>query len=180
MAKRQVVSYSYTCDVCGDPIPDSDGDSATRKVSWEGTDYSLDVCVKHGSALGDVLSQLKGFVDAGQRQSGRRGRRAVAAASGAAPRASRGSRAAASKSTSGTAPKRGDLGAVRAWARENGHKVSERGRIPSALLAAFDAAGRAAVSAASSTSTPDPEATPPRKRGPRKGAPRKATKAAAG
>jgi hypothetical protein len=173
MAKRQVVSYSYTCDVCGDPIPDSDADSATRKVSWEGTDYVLDVCSKHGSALGDVLSQLKEFVDAGHRDSGRRGRRGDAAASVGAPRSPRGSRAAASKSTSGTAPKRGDLGAVRAWARENGHKVNERGRIPGALLAAFDAA-KSADESASPSATPDPEATPPRKRGPRK-----ATKAAA-
>ncbi|MDQ1365182.1 MAG: hypothetical protein QOF20_2635 [Acidimicrobiaceae bacterium] len=177
MAKRQVVSYTYTCDVCGDPIPDSDGDSATRKVSWEGTDYVLDVCAKHGSMLGDVLSQLKGFVDAGHRDSGRRGRRAVGAASASAPRAPQGSRAAASKSTSGTSPKRGDLGAIRAWARDNGHKVSARGRIPTALLAAFDAAQGAIASGSpsTSTSTPDPEATPPRKRGPRK-----AAKAAAG
>ncbi len=172
MAKRQVVSYSYTCDVCGDPIAESDADSATRKVSWEGTDYALDVCAKHGSALGDVLSQLKGFVDAGHRDSGRRGRRPGSSASVAAPRAPRGSRATATKSTSGTAPKRGDLSAVRAWARDNGHKINERGRIPGALLAAFDAAH------GPSASTPDPEATPPRKRGPRKAtAAAKATKA---
>jgi len=36
--------------------------------------------------------------------------------------------------------KRGDLGAVRAWARVNGHKVGERGRIPGELLAAYDSA----------------------------------------
>src|SRR5215469_12232660 len=102
MAKRQVVSYSYTCDVCGDPIPDIDGDSATRKVSFEGTEYVIDVCVRHGSELGDLLGQLRGFVDAGHRETGRRGRRAVAAAS-AAPRAPRGRRASGSTSSSGTA-----------------------------------------------------------------------------
>lgn len=41
MAKTQVVSYSYTCDVCGSTI--NDGDDASRKFSWEGTDYVLDV-----------------------------------------------------------------------------------------------------------------------------------------
>lgn len=164
MAKRQVVSYSYTCDVCGDPIPDSDGDSATHKVSWEGTDYVLDVCATHSSQLGEILTQLKGFVDSGHRDAGRRGRRAVAAASAAAPRAPRGRRASTSKSSSGTAPKRGDLGAIRTWARENGYQVSERGRIPGALLAAYDEANSA------SSEAPAPAAAPARKRRPRKAA----------
>lgn len=164
MAKRQVVSYSYTCDVCGDPIPDSDGDGATHKVSWEGTDYVLDVCANHSSELGEILSQLKGFVDSGHRDAGRRGRRAVAAASAAAPRTPRGRRASTSKSSSGTAPKRGDLGAIRAWARENGYKVSERGRIPGALLAAYDEAN----SSPSAPAAADKPAAPARKRRPRK------------
>jgi hypothetical protein len=139
MVKRQLVSYSYTCDVCGDEIPDSDSDSATRKVTWEGSDYVLDVCSAHGSELGELLGQLKAFVDAGNRSSGRRGRRA-GAVSIASSKAPRGRRAATSTATSGTAPKRGDLGAVRAWARETGQKVSERGRIPGNLLTAYDAA----------------------------------------
>jgi hypothetical protein len=113
--------------------------------------------------LGDVLAQLKGFVDAGHRDSARRGRRPVAAASAAAPRAPRGRRASTSKSSSGTSPKRGDLGAIRAWARENGYQVSERGRIPGALLAAYDEANSAPSSEAA------PEA-PPRRRRPRKAA----------
>lgn len=33
-----------------------------------------------------------------------------------------------------------DTSEVRAWARKNGHQVSERGRIPTAVLAAYDAA----------------------------------------
>ncbi|MDQ6617004.1 MAG: Lsr2 family protein [Actinomycetota bacterium] len=161
MAKQQVVSYSYTCDVCGGVIPDSDGEGATRKVSWEGTDYVVDVCAIHGSQLGAILTELKGFVEAGHREAARRGRRSAAAsASASATRAPRGRRASASKSTSGTGPKRGDLGAIRSWARENGLQVSERGRIPGALLAAYDAAN-------SAPDTSAPAATP-RKRGPRK------------
>ena len=165
MAKLQVVSYSYTCDVCGAPIPDSDGDNATHKVSWEGADYVLDVCVLHGSELGQVLAQLKGFVDAGHREATRRGRRSVAAASSAAPRASRGRRSTGSRSTSGTGPKRGDLSAIRQWARDNGYQVSERGRIPGALLAAYDEANNG-----STASEAAPTAAPARKRRPRKAA----------
>ncbi|MFV0375478.1 Lsr2 dimerization domain-containing protein, partial [Microbacterium sp.] len=33
-----------------------------------------------------------------------------------------------------------DYGPVREWAAKNGHTVSERGRVPAAVLAAYDAA----------------------------------------
>jgi hypothetical protein len=33
-----------------------------------------------------------------------------------------------------------DFSAVRAWAKENGHQVSERGRVPAAVLEAYEAA----------------------------------------
>lgn len=147
MVKRQLVSYSYTCDVCGGTI--TDGDNATRKFSWEGATYVVDLCDEHGSLLGELLGQLKSFVDAGNRVTGRRGRRpaAVATAASKAPRSRGGS-------TGGTTPKRGDLSAVRAWARETGRQVSERGRIPGGLLAAYDAAHNAPAS------SPAPEAAP--------------------
>ena len=35
---------------------------------------------------------------------------------------------------------RSDLGSVREWARENGHQVSDRGRISAGILAAYDQA----------------------------------------
>jgi hypothetical protein len=35
-----------------------------------------------------------------------------------------------------------DLAAIRAWARRNGHEISQRGRIPAAVRDAFDAARR--------------------------------------
>jgi hypothetical protein len=169
MAKREVVSYTITCDVCGDMVSDADDDSATRKVSWEGTDYAVDVCATHGAQLGDVLAQLKEFVDAGNRESGRRGRRpASAAAASAAPKAPRGRRTAPSAASAGTAPKRGDLGAIRAWARDQGMTVNERGRISAALLEAYDAA----------QSAPAPEPAPAAASRKRPGRPRK--KASAG
>lgn len=39
-----------------------------------------------------------------------------------------------------TAAKRDDLDRVRAWAREHGHQVSERGRVAATVLEAYDAA----------------------------------------
>lgn len=162
MAKKQVVSVSYTCDVCGATIPDGEGDSATRKISWEGSDYVVDVCETHGSELGDILAQLSGFVSSGHRAGARRGRRAGSSAT----RASRSGPAAATSSDETTPAKRGDLASVRSWAQANGHKVGDRGRIPAAVLAAYEAAQGASEPA------PEPEAAPvaaePRKRAPRK------------
>lgn len=37
------------------------------------------------------------------------------------------------------APKRSDLDAIRAWARESGHTVAERGRIKQSVIDAYDA-----------------------------------------
>lgn len=158
MAKKQVVSYSYTCDVCGDEIPDSDADGASRKVSWDGADYVLDVCAKHGTALSDVLEQLKGFVDLSHRAGARRGRRPASAASTVATRSPRPRRAAAA-AAGASSPKRSDLASIRSWAQANGHSVGDRGRIPAAIIAAYDAS--------SNGDTPEPA---PRTRRPRKAA----------
>jgi hypothetical protein len=166
MAKTQVVSYSFTCDVCGNSIAETDGD-ATRKLSWEGADYVIDVCATHGPKLADVLTELKAFVDAGHRAGARRGRRpAVAAASGSTGSA-RTRRAATSSATAATAGARGDVKAVRAWAQANGHKVGDRGRIPAEVFAAYDSAQSAP--AASSTPEAAPEAKTATRR-PRKAA----------
>jgi len=168
MAKKQVVSYSYTCDVCGNTIPDTHADGATHKVSWEGADYVIDVCSDHGDKLGNILGQLKGFVDAGHRTGARRGRRSAVATTAAATRPARAGRAVATTSGSGTGPKRGDVGSIRRWARDNGHQVSERGRIPGAILAAYDAANSGPPAAAAEA--PKAASPTPRKRRPRKAA----------
>lgn len=162
MAKKQVVVYSYTCDVCGNAIPDGTTDAA-RKVSWEGSDYVLDVCATHGSLLSDVLDQLKGFVDSGQRAGAKRGRRAAAATSASTARAPRARRAVAATAGAAAGPKRSDLPAIRSWAQSSGHSVGDRGRIPATVIAAYDAA--------QSAPAPEPEPAPaaaPRTRRPRK------------
>ncbi|HEX3424648.1 MAG TPA: Lsr2 family protein [Acidimicrobiales bacterium] len=166
MAKRQVVTYNYTCDVCGGVIPESEADSATHRISWEGSDYVIDVCSAHASQLDEILSGLKTFVAAGQRATGRRGRRPSVASSTSTPRATRGRRAGGAASGG---PKRSDLSAVRAWARSTGRPVSERGRIPASLLEAYDAAqsGGSESPAAAEEAAPTITATP-RKRGGRR------------
>jgi len=171
MAKKQVVSYSYTCDVCGNEIPETEADGASRKVSWEGTDYVLDVCATHGSELTGVLAQLKGFVDVAHRAGGGRGRRAATASSTATTRSPRPRRAAPATAASG-APKRSDLASIRSWAQANGHTVGDRGRIPAAIIAAYDASKNGSGNGSSNGSAAE---AAPRKRQPRKAAAAKAT-----
>jgi Lsr2 len=187
VAKRQLVTYSYSCDLCGADIEEK----APRKVSWEGDLYEVDVCGDHDSQLGGILAQLSAFAKAGSsptrgRAARRRGalaaprrRSATSAASGdaaaaddaaenaasgpgnrpAVPATGGSDQAAGDSPTRGArrrrpatpkaaaaAGKRGDLAAVRTWARDNGVEVGERGRIPAAVLAAYDAANTMADS----------------------------------
>ena len=164
MAKQQVVTYNYTCDVGGEVIPESEAGTAAHRISWEGSDYLLDVCAVHAAELDGILTTLKSFVAAGTKASGRRGRAPRVAAAPPAPRAGRGRRASAPAASGG---KRSDLSAVRAWARATGRPVSERGRVPAALLSAYDAVQNGAPSAALSDEPAAAESpsTTARKRG---------------
>jgi hypothetical protein len=168
MAKTQVVSYSYTCDVCGSGIADTDADGATRKISWEGSDYVLDVCATHSSELSDALGQLKGFVDVAHRDGARRGRRpASASATATATRSSRPRGGAAATAASGGA-KRGDLAGIRSWAQANGLRVGDRGRIQASVIAAYDAAQNGSTTESSNGSSNGSAKAAPAKRRPRK------------
>jgi len=96
---------------------DLDGSDATQTVAFglDGTSYEIDLNDKHAAALRDALATYVGH-----------GRKV------GSPR--RGRRSAASTSNGHTARE------VRDWARSNGHKVPERGRIPGDVREAFDAA----------------------------------------
>jgi hypothetical protein len=97
---------------------DIDGSSNAEEVSFSfmGVDYTIDLAKKNRAAFEKAL---KPYVEAGTRVS----RRA---------RASSQSKKSSAKSATGT-----DLRAVRAWAAENGHEVSARGRIPRTILEAY-------------------------------------------
>jgi hypothetical protein len=165
MAKKQVVSYSYTCDVCGNEIAETDAATASRKVSWEGSDYTLDVCALHGSKLDTVLDTFKGFVDVSHRVGGRRGRRSATTTPSPAARAPRARRAAGSTPPS----TRSNVGAVRAWAQANGHNVGDRGRIPASIVSAYEAAnGPAQTNGTAQANGSAPAPTAPRTRRARK------------
>jgi hypothetical protein len=103
-------------------VDDLDGSEAsgTFDFSLEGRSYQIDLSDENAAKLRDALAP---FIDAARRSGGRgRATRQTTAAEKPA-RASR-----------------EETAAVRQWARENGHQVSERGRIPKSVIEAYQAA----------------------------------------
>ncbi len=99
-------------------VDDINGAEAAETVlfSLDGADYVIDLTVVNAKKLRDDLAPWVGHA---RRAGGRKGSRRSTASGGA---------------------RRGDLGAVRQWARNNGYKVSDRGRISADVLAAYDKA----------------------------------------
>src|SRR3954447_10687296 len=98
---------------------DIDGSDASETVSCglDGTSYEIDLNDKNAASLRDSLATYLGHA---RKVSGsRRGRRP------------------SSSSSSGTGHSAKE---IRDWARSNGHKVPERGRIPGEVREAFEAA----------------------------------------
>jgi hypothetical protein len=96
---------------------DLDGEEAERTVSFalDGKSYEMELCEGHRAGLEEVLAP---FID-GARPA-RRSPRGVSRRNGSTPHAP-------------------NLAAVRAWARKNGMKVSDRGRIPASVTEAYEA-----------------------------------------
>jgi len=104
---------------------DLDGSEATQTVTFafQGTSYEIDLNDEHASSIEESFAE---WISNARKTAGGRSTSSSSSRTG-------GGRA------SSTA-KRGDLDAVRAWARENGHTVSDRGRVSNKVLEAYDAA----------------------------------------
>jgi hypothetical protein len=116
-------------------VDDLDGlpgdDVATVTFSLDGVSYQIDL---NASNAGRMREGLAEFVAAARRTGGR------------AKRGSAGVRAVGPVN---------DGPATREWARENGHELAERGRIPSHIVEAFNAAtGRGAAKVVELTAKP--------------------------
>lgn len=97
-------------------VDDIDQSAADENVTFglDGINYEIDLSAENAAALRESLAA---FIASGRRVGGRavRGR--------------------------GAAPKAGsDVAAIRAWARENGYTVHERGRIQAEIRDAYYAA----------------------------------------
>lgn len=100
-------------------LDDLDGGEASETVSFalDGASYEIDLSAKNAGKLRDVLAP---YVSSSRKASAaKRGR----------------GRSAATGRTSRT-----DTTAIREWAREQGLKVSDRGRIPSDILTKYESA----------------------------------------
>ena len=101
-------------------IDDLDGGEANESVSFglDGVEYTIDLSEENAKKLRESLVS---FVEKAQRVGGRKQR-----GSGTTPVKTGGDRA--------------QNQAIREWARSQGEKISDRGRIPAELVAKFQAA----------------------------------------
>ncbi len=89
-------------------------DATTIQFALDGTSYEIDLSEENAEQLRSAVAP---FVSAARRTSGR-----------------------PTRGNTTPAPTTRDLGAVRDWARSNGHSVSDRGRVSAEILEAYDAA----------------------------------------
>ncbi len=99
-------------------VDDVDGGTADETVTFslDGISYEIDLTSKNATKFRDALAPWVGHA------------RKVSA------------RSARTGATRHRAARGGDAQAIRDWAKANGHKVSERGRISAEVKAAYDAA----------------------------------------
>jgi DNA-nicking Smr family endonuclease len=119
-------------------LDDIDGSAGAQTIQFglDGVSYEIDLADDNAAALRDELAR---FIDAARRVGGRK------------------VRVATGQSTAPTASDRQRNQQIRAWANANGYEVSERGRLSSEVVSAYEQAQVAA-----------PEAPAPQKRSPRK------------
>ena len=117
----QKVQVLLVCDLHDDEVEGVE----TIAFGLDGSSYELDACEQHAAELRDAFARYVGSAR-------RAGRPAAGAGARRAPRSS--GRPAAAGSD------RERVQAIREWARSNGHAVSERGRLSSTVLAAYEAA----------------------------------------
>lgn len=129
-------------------VDDLDGGDAVESVVFGIDDrtYEIDLNEEHAAELRDALAP---FVGAARRAGGS------------------GAPAARQKSSSRSPRSREETAAIRQWAVEQGHEVSARGRIPSAVIEAYEGRGSAPAPVAAPVAEAEPESAPAKRR-PRK------------
>jgi hypothetical protein len=98
-------------------IDDIDGSPATETIvfSLDGSAYEIDLNSAHATKFREAMAPFIG--------AGRRVARPISSA----------------KRTKTSGSDKGQVAAIREWAKQNGFKIGEKGRIPSTVLAAYEA-----------------------------------------
>ena len=105
-------------------VDDLDGGEATETVGFalDGTSYEIDLSQKNAEELRDAFAKYVGAA----RKAGRSG-------------PSSGGRSSSGRSRGGsTGMDRDQAAAIRSWAKKQGLKVSDRGRIPASIIDQFN------------------------------------------
>jgi hypothetical protein len=113
MAQKTVVTV-----VCDLPHDGEIEGNETVSFGFDGASYEIDVCSEHAKDLQDTFGPYA-----------EHGRRISAAGAGTRRRG-----------LGRSGPGRERSSEIRAWARQCGHKVSERGRIPASIIQEYEAA----------------------------------------
>ncbi|MGI9017273.1 MAG: histone-like nucleoid-structuring protein Lsr2 [Euzebya sp.] len=110
MAQR--VQTLIVSDLSGEELG---GGGETHTFTYRGVDYEIDVSPDESAEFDEVMAK---YIQHGRRVGGR------------------------SQTRAGKTPGKGkeELDAIRSWARENGHQVSDRGRISKKVQDAYTAA----------------------------------------
>ncbi len=100
-------------------VDDIDGTAGAETVTFglDGVSYEIDLGEKNAKKLRDAIAN---YIAHGRRTGGGRAR---------SPRTSR--------ARARTSPDREQTAAIREWARNEGYEVSDRGRLPAAIVEAF-------------------------------------------
>jgi nucleoid-associated protein Lsr2 len=103
-------------------IDDLDESAAEETVGFalDGTNYEIDLSAKNAGKLRDALAPYIGHARRASRSNGR------SSGGGRRSRAERGDRE--------------QTQAIREWARSNGYKIGDKGRIPATILEAYNSA----------------------------------------
>jgi Lsr2 len=108
-------------------VDDLDGGEASETVSFglDGTSYEIDLSEKNAEQMRDAFAKFVGSA----RKAGR------ASGGGSAARSSSTGRG---RSGGGTSMDREQAAAIRSWAKKQGLKVSDRGRIPATIIEQYN------------------------------------------
>ena len=109
----QKVSVTFACDYDSKVI--TDGEHLTRAFSLDGRDYEIDLCETHSQKF----DELRWFADRARKVTGR-----------------------VTRTKRRTAAHRRHSAEVRAWAKQRGMAVSDRGRIPAQVTRKYEASHR--------------------------------------
>jgi hypothetical protein len=116
----QKVQVLLVCDLHDDDVEGAE----TVAFGLDGSSYEIDLCEEHAGELRDAFAPYVG----GARRAGR------------PPTPAQRRPRSGGRTSAGTTSDRQRVQEIREWARQNGHQVSERGRLSAAVVQAYEAA----------------------------------------